>query len=66
MALPVDNQEDPRPFAPVDISLGDDGPWVYKVQVERFHRYVAGLGPRFDTLVRQRVRRLTGSNPWTP
>jgi hypothetical protein len=48
------------------LAHGTTGVRVYKFQVERFRRYIEGFAPRFDTLVRQRIRRLTGSDPWPP
>jgi hypothetical protein len=37
---------------------------VTKDDVDRYRRYVEGFAQRFDALVRDRVRRLTGASPW--
>lgn len=48
------------------LAHGATGVRVYKTEVERYRRYVEGFATRFDRAVRNRMRIVTGSNPWPP
>ena len=48
------------------LAHGTNGVTVYKSDVVRIRKYVMGFAERFDQLVREQVKLLTGSYPWPP
>jgi hypothetical protein len=47
------------------LAHGTTGVTVYKTEVTSLRKYVEGFAQRFDGLVRDQVRTLTGTYPWT-
>ena len=47
------------------IAHGTVGVTVHMTDIRRYRGYVEGFTPRFDRLVRQQMRALTGTYPWS-